>query len=110
AYNALDSPRFSDEENPADDGDDLLGEELEDAILAGQTGASKSRSPMALTSTDVSTQVKNLTVTLKSSIEAAPAMGSNGEASLKELGLSRPKGRKKKSKKKEAGQARQNSQ
>lgn len=105
AYNALDSPRFSDDENGVDEDDDVLGEELEELEVetqARQAGVSLSRSEEAPQSLNVSAQVKQLSDRLKSSIVVASGSGPEGEPSLKDLGLIRPKAKKKEAKKKEA--------
>ncbi|CAL9222735.1 unnamed protein product, partial [Arabidopsis halleri] len=94
AYNALDSPRFSDEEDFAVEEDDLLGEEFQDAL--------DSQSAEPPKSLDVSSEVKKLSVKLKSSIVAGSGIGpeAEGESSTKVLGLARPKAKKKESTKK----------
>lgn len=92
AYNALESPRLSDEENLEDDDDDLLGEELHDVIQFGSVGSSKSF--------DVSAKVKNLSDKLKCKIVSLVVIDSENETNDGDLGPARPKVKKKEPNKK----------
>ncbi|CAL9217527.1 unnamed protein product [Arabidopsis halleri] len=55
AFNALESPRFSDEENLIGEEDDLLGDELADVLPASRAGASNPQLTVAPNSHDVLT-------------------------------------------------------